>query len=73
MLILKMPRLSKGHNSGNIVYKVAFSPGWNSTMGGGGICYFPGGNSSTRKYHNHFSGGKGGILVAENHSRFSGG
>ena len=26
--------------------------------GGGGLCDFPGENSTTGKYHSHFSGGK---------------
>ena len=75
-----MPKFSKGHNSG---YKVAFPIAiftggkgfYVKGVGGGGegITYFPGGgeNSTTGKLHSHFSGG--GVLVADNHSRFSGG
>ena len=59
----KMPKLSKGHNSGNIVYKVAFPIAIFTRAKfyyGGKICYFPGGNSTTGKYQSFFRGGRGG-------------
>ena len=76
-----MPKLSKGHNSGNIVYKVAF-PTAIFTTGefyyGGKICYFPGVGVGggillfyCRKISKSFFWGE--ILVAGNHSRFFGG
>ena len=78
-----MPKLSKGHNSGNVVYKVAF-PIAIFTRGkfyyGEKMCYFPGvggggGDFTTRKYHSHLAENRsrffrGKILVADNHSRF---
>ena len=65
-----MPKLSKGYNSGNIVYKVTF-PIAIFTKGGGYAIFRGGGrNSTTEKYYSHFSGGGGEIVVAENHSRF---
>ena len=68
-----MPKFSKGHNSGNNVYKVAF-PIAILTKGKfyyrGKICHFPGGggNFTTGKLHSNFPGK---ILVAENHRGIS--